>query len=648
MKRFTFLLLFSLSLLVVSGSNDYTRLYGDVNGDKKADITDVTDLINYLLTGEKAGPEAIHSPNMTIAEFKAKHWQDAINYIDTVTENEVIHGWITSSDQSGNIYKALYITDESGAGLTISVNQNGLYNDYPIGQEIVLPMQGYYVGKYNGLQLLGYPQLYAPGNIWQATFLPQSLWESLVELNGWPDPERAEVQPVEVTIDEFQDKSDSETLLKYQSRLVRIKGVRFTDADGYTTYAELTGSSNRIVVDESGNELIVRTSSYADFALLPLPVGTVDLVGLLTTYGTHNTTWQFYLRDIKDVTVVDPGNVPEPIDPVTALDESFEVELPSNWTNIAVSGDKKWYQRFYGFGYAAMTGYMGSQPPFDAWLISPPVDLQNAQDVILTFRSQVNSNGNTTCQFETYLLDSTNPSTASIKIKLNPELPVAPEQGYSEWVESGPIDLSQWADGVYYIGFRYYSPQDDDYAVWCLDNVKLGIKEVDKNRADLETMGSATSAYRTHTSAQGWVAENSALLSGGVVDSNPFFKFIGHKNGSSIEYAMAPTLNGKITAAGTLVSPVLHGGMNRLCFNYGAAFTDTVLSFRIDVKQDGEVVKTWTVTNDDVTKWEVYPFDETCSIDGDFTIEFTNLCPTNATGNKNRVSLWNITWDSNE
>lgn len=646
MKRFTFLLLFLLSLLVVVGSNDYTRLYGDVNGDKKANITDVTDLINYLLTGEMAGPEAIHSPNMTIAEFKAKHWQDARNYIDTVTENEVIHGWVTSSDQAGNIYKALYITDESGAGLTISVNQNGLYNDYPIGQEIVLPMQGYYVGKYNGQLQLGYPQWFAAGNTWEATFMPQSLWESLVELNDWPDPERAEVQPVEVTIDEFQGKTDRETLLKYQSKLVRIKGVRFADADGYTTYAESTSSSNRIVVDESGNELVVRNGNYADFASLQLPLGTVDLVGLLTTYGT---TWQLYLRDIKDVTVVDPGSVPEPIDPVTSLDEGFEMELPSNWTNIAVSGEKKWYQMSYqNNGYAAMTAFKGSQSPFDAWLITCPLDFQNAAYDILSFRSQVNAYGSITSRLEVYLLDSADPSTASFKIKLNPELPVAPASGYSDWVESGEIDLSQWADGVYYIGFRYYATEDANYATWCIDDVKFGFKEVIENRADLETMGAATSAYGSHTSTKGWVAENSALLSGSDVDSNPYFKFIGFKNGSSGDYAMAPTLNGKTTAVGTLVSPVLHGGMTRLYFNYGAAFTDNVLSFRVDVKQEGEVVNTWTVTNDDVTKWEVYPFDETCSIDGDFTIEFTNLCPSNATTNKNRVSLWNITWDSNE
>ena len=54
-------------------------------------------------------PTAEHHANMTIAEFKAKHWQDARNYIDTVTEDEIIHGWVTSSDESGNIYKNLYI-----------------------------------------------------------------------------------------------------------------------------------------------------------------------------------------------------------------------------------------------------------------------------------------------------------------------------------------------------------------------------------------------------------------------------------------------------------------------------------------------------------------------------------------------------------
>ena len=471
MKRFTFSLLFSLSLLMVVGSNDSNQLYGDVNGDRKTNISDVTDLINYLLSGEMAGPEAIHSPNMTIAEFKAKHWQDDRNYIDTITENEVIHGWITSSDQSGNIYKVLYITDESGAGLTISVNQKDLYAYYPIGQEIVMPLQGYYVGKYNGQQQLGYPHWYAAGNTWETTFMPQSLWESLVELNNMPDPERAEVQPVTVNMSEFVNKYDAETFLKYQSMLVRLEDVTFVDANGLTTYCEPSSSTVRMIKDKDGNLLPVYTTNYADFASQTLPTGKVDVVGLLSTRGV---TMQLMLRDINDVTPHEGDDPdPEPIT-VTSLNEGFDYELPQTWNNVAVSGDKNWFQStFDEDGYAAVTGYRGTQPPFDAWLITPRLDIQNAETKILSFRTQVNAHGSTTGILEVYLLDSYDPTKATVKVKLNPILAVAPESGYSYWTASGDIDLSQWADGAYFIGFRYYATSDDYYATWYIDDVKF-------------------------------------------------------------------------------------------------------------------------------------------------------------------------------
>ena len=241
-------------------------------------------------------PTAEHHANMTIAEFKAKHWQDDRNYIDTVKDDEIIHGWVTSSDESGNVYKSLYIMDESGYGLSISINQNSLYNNYRIGQEIVLPMKGYYVGKYNGQQQLGYPQWYASGNAWEATFLPQAMWESLVEINGLPD--LSKVDTLEVSLSDFVGKSDPETLMKYQGRLVRINGVTFDDADGVKTFSEASASTNRNISDADGLSLTVRNSNYADFRADILPEGEVDVVGLIGSYGT---TWQLVLRSANDV-----------------------------------------------------------------------------------------------------------------------------------------------------------------------------------------------------------------------------------------------------------------------------------------------------------------------------------------------------------
>ena len=477
MKRLSILVLFSLSLLLAMGANDINPypVYGDIDGNNRVNIDDVTGLINYLLSGKPAEPVALHSPNMTIAEFKAKHWQDARNYVDTVFENEVIHGWVTSTDEPGNIYKTLYITDESGAGLAISVNKNSLFNYYAIGREIVLPLQGYYVGKFNGMQQLGFPQWYAAGNTWEVTFMPWDMMRLLAEPNGFPDPDCDAVQPVDVKLADFVNDFGMDAQLHYQGKLVRISNVLFDDADGISTLAQNYATS-RTVTDDEGNSLIVRTSNYADFASMVLPVEIVDLVGILSMSGT---TWQLQLRSADDVigTGVMPTPDPEP-DPVLSLNEGFDSELPSGWKNVAVSGDKKWYQTiFQQDGYAAMTGYRGTQPPFDAWLITPALDIQNATNKVLTFTSQLAAYNSTTTVLEVYVLNSADPTTATVKEKLNPVLATPSSTStYSEKVGSGDIDLSQWADGVYYIGFRYYAAQDVNYATWCIDNVKFGVE----------------------------------------------------------------------------------------------------------------------------------------------------------------------------
>ena len=285
------------------GTLNASRIFGDLNEDGEVNISDINLLIDLVLNGSITpdGPVAEHVPNMTIAEFKAKHWRDAINYADTITDDEVIHGWITSSDESGNIYKTLYITDESGAGLSIAINDTQLYKTYAIGQEIVLPLQGYWVGKYCGHQQVGYPQWYAQQSTWETTFLPKSLWEELVELNGNPDA--SAVVPADVNLGDFVGKTDTQTQLAYQSLLVRIQDVSFVEADGTTTYAGSV-ATNRTLIDSEGNEITVRTSNYASFKDELLPEGTLDVVGELRYYRSNNHSegsWQLFLRDLNDV-----------------------------------------------------------------------------------------------------------------------------------------------------------------------------------------------------------------------------------------------------------------------------------------------------------------------------------------------------------
>lgn len=458
----------------LKSSNAARAVFGDLNNDGEVNMADVNVLIDVILGGDYT-PTDPDVPNMTIAEFKAKHWQDNVHYIDTVTEDEVIHGWVVSSDESGNIYKALYIMDESGAGLTISLNKTNLYRDYPIGQEIVLHMKGYCVGKYAGQQQIGAPYYYAAQNVWEATFLSLEQWEQMAVVKGDPDPER--VEPLEVTIADLANHTDSETQLRYQGALVHLSGVKFAEADGETTFSNPGATTNRVITDADDNSMIVRTSNYANFCNDVLPSGEVDITGVLTYYASRNGvpgTWQIYLRDRDDVV---GGEIlpPAPADTVTSLDEGFDVALPTDWRNMKVSGDRKWYQAIYaGNGYAVVTGFNGLEPPFEAWLITPPLDIEHAENPILTFRTQVKAYNSTTTVFEVYLLNNIDPTQATIIERLDPVLATAVPTGYSDWAESGDVDLSRWADGVYCIGFCYKSPMANNYATWCLDDVKFG------------------------------------------------------------------------------------------------------------------------------------------------------------------------------
>ena len=709
-------------------------------------------------------PTAEHTPNMTIAEFKAKHWQDDRNYIDTIKDDEVIHGWITSSDEEGNIYKQLYISDGT-AGLTVSIDQSSIYTKYRIGQEVVIPMKGYFIGKFNGLLCLGVPYWYSAQGVWESNRMPMEMWDAMAEINGLPD-----VSKVDTTVIELSEikGSDKATLLKYMSRLVRINGVTFTD--GGKPFSAAENSTDREIKDEAGNTIMVSNSNYASFRANLLPEGTVDIVGQLSY--TASKGFFLLLRDENDVILnTSPGmsgnpytvaeaiaaqnsgakgwvggyivgavapevtnvssnadvewKAPTTLDntlviaddpeckdytkcifialpqgtpfreqanlknnpvyykkylkakgvlasymgvagitgnsgatdefvlpfprPVSELNETFDNALPTNWTEVVISGDKKWYKAdFNGDGYAAMTGYNGKQPPFDTWFITPALDIQNAAGKGFSFTSETRSYGSTKTVFEVYLLNSLDPATATVKQKLNPILAKAPNSTgtWSAWTSSGELDLSEWADGVYYIAFHYFADTDSEYDTWAIDNVKFGFKLAPNTRADFETMGTPQgSSYKSYTSTKGWEATNSLLFQGGSSDAPPTYQFIGFMTGSDTNYAMAPTLNGKTSAVGTLVSPTLKGGMKKLTFKYGAAFSDKNLAFRVDVKQNGSVVKTWEVNRSDIVTKTAYTFSENCNVNGDFTIEITNLCPSNSNSNKDRVSIWNLVWE---
>lgn len=76
----------------------------------------------------------------------------------TLTADIMIAGKVTTSDQVGNLYKTLYIQDET-AGIEVKIGRNGLYNEYKLGQTLYVNCNGLTLGDYNGMVNLGYSDI---------------------------------------------------------------------------------------------------------------------------------------------------------------------------------------------------------------------------------------------------------------------------------------------------------------------------------------------------------------------------------------------------------------------------------------------------------------------------------------------------------
>ena len=292
-------------------------------------------------------PVATLQANKTIAEVKQQYWNNADNYIDTIKlkdnndEHVVVSGRVISSDASGNIYKSLVIQDATGA-LAMSINANSLYNDYRVGQEIVVDLTDMYIGKYSTLQQLGFPD-YSAAYGWQATFMPLEFFKEHVQLNGLPEP--AAIDTLTISLGDLGN--GNETQMKYQSQLVRLNNVYFEDGGEKSFCDGHKINTNRTLKDDNGNKITVRTSGYANYWSVMLPAEHGDVVGILSTYKSNgNLEWQLLMRSTSDLlNFGDPtlpkGTETNPYDVLEAIDMVAAGNAVSAWYTGYIVGSLK-------------------------------------------------------------------------------------------------------------------------------------------------------------------------------------------------------------------------------------------------------------------------------------------------------------------
>lgn len=245
--------------------------------------------------GSEYGNQAVTETNLvSIAQLKQKYATVIYNgsYVQ-FTEPTQIKGVVTGNDVQGNIYNQIAIEDGTGS-MIICVAQGGMFGQLQVGREIVVELQDLYIGSYGQQPEIGTPYTNKNGRTYVSR-MPRSLWQSHFKMLGMKSASPTEFDKTMLGNGDYMKENCG--------RLMTIKGVKFQGANGKKVFAadkdkDAANSVNRSLQGISSNQLVVRTSTYADFANKPMPQGEVDITGIFTRY---NNTWQVLIREESDI-----------------------------------------------------------------------------------------------------------------------------------------------------------------------------------------------------------------------------------------------------------------------------------------------------------------------------------------------------------
>lgn len=392
----------------------------------------------------------------------------------------VMEGYVISSDEGGNFYKKLVLQDKTSnptAGIQILIDDTALFATYNFGRKVFVQLDGLSLNYNNGIFQLG---IQNRGNV---VAIPKSLLDDHLIRSS----ETFEIIPLQLDIRNFEEK--------HKNLYIRLNNVQFNKnlirEEANLTFAAETSDEfdgvRQIESCETGATTMMSTSTFADFRSLILPENSGNITGVLT-------------RDFYDDFYVIVLNSPEGLDftsgercdPVffscgenitpgieTIFEEGFETITTlrmletRGWTNVNVSGGSVVYKpgTLGGNRHVRISAYNTIEAPLEAWLVTPPVDLEQTNSEVLAF--DLRSSFDNSTILRVYITENYtgNPLTTDWKL-LDAEIPLGPSNQAADFFKRTFIDIS-CLQGKVHVGFRYMGGIPDKTTTYDIDNIRI-------------------------------------------------------------------------------------------------------------------------------------------------------------------------------
>jgi len=199
-----------------------------------------------------------------------------------------VEGYVVSSDESGNFFRTLIIQDKPEnptSAIAISTDATDVYTLFEPGRKVFVRVDGLYSGEYAGLPTIGLQGAGGTGDVGRIS-------SGEFEQRVYRTNSITELVPLPISINDISDE--------YLNMLVEFDDMQIVERELGESYANLnnTYGVDRTLENCNGEEILLRTSGFADFKNLELPAGNGSIITIL---GKFNANFQVYIRDLDDV-----------------------------------------------------------------------------------------------------------------------------------------------------------------------------------------------------------------------------------------------------------------------------------------------------------------------------------------------------------
>lgn len=217
--------------------------------------------------------------------------------------NSVIEAYVVSSDVAGNFFKTISLQTLDGSfGFSIPADVTTVFEAFEPGRKVLIELSNsnkdsvYVDIKHSSLRIGELFNVNTPKP--EVGRLSVQKFKKIVHRSCIKVSEEDLVQ--KVTIAEAMTDARINTLIELQN--VQFNSI----AVGKTYYDEnnqIGGATNHYLVDNTGNGIIFRTSSFANYSSKIVPDGSGTVRGVLTKF---NSEYQFIIRSEDDIKLTNP------------------------------------------------------------------------------------------------------------------------------------------------------------------------------------------------------------------------------------------------------------------------------------------------------------------------------------------------------